>query len=298
MSRDPSIHLPHGLVHPAPRQDRVALATTGRAGRNLPAAIGTSVILIALVVGSLAVNESAFVILVGVLALVGLWELGGAFVRVGIRMALAPLYVGGVGMLTCAWTLGPEALVVSLFLTVLAVMAWRLLDGRSPARVSDVTASVFAAVYVPFLASFVILILRDFHQPWLIAVYAGITALNDLGGWGAGVLFGKHPMAPRLSPKKSWEGFAGSVLACTGGAVLAFWLLGAHWWWGILVGVVIAAVGTLGDLTESLLKREVGLKDMSNLLPGHGGLLDRVDAMLVTAPVFHFFFVQALGVPA
>lgn len=287
--------LPRGLVHPAPRQDHKTLAATGRAGRNLPAAVITAAVLILAVGVFLYLGGAWFVSFVVALVLVCLWELGGAFARVNVRLALAPLYVGAVGMLTCAWLLGPEALIVALFFTVLAVMAWRLLDGRRHLNFADVTASVFVTVYIPFLASFVILMLRDFASPWIIVTYAGVTAMSDIGGWAVGIMFGKHPMAPRLSPKKSWEGFVGSVSACALVGALAFLALGAQGWWGLLLGVFVAFVATLGDLTESLLKREVGLKDMSNLLPGHGGVLDRVDAMLFTAPVFHVFFTLALG---
>ena len=156
-------------------------------------------------------------------------------------------------------------------------------------------SSIFTAVYVPFLAAFVVLILRTHSSAAVIGTYVTITALNDLGGWAAGVLFGKHPMAPRLSPKKSWEGFAGSILSCVAGGIACFVALGASWWWGIIAGISACLVGTLGDLTESLIKREVGLKDMSRVVPGHGGLLDRVESLLMTAPIFHVIFVWALA---
>ena len=159
---------------------------------------------------------------------------------------------------------------------------------------SDVVSTTFTAVYVPFLASFVVLMLAAWQKPWVFVVFELMVIANDTGGWAAGVLFGKHPMAPALSPKKSWEGFVGSALTAVGVGTVGLWWLGAAWWWGIIAGVSIAFVGTMGDLTESMIKRESGLKDMSQILPGHGGVLDRVDALLMSAPVAYFIFAWAL----
>lgn len=183
---------------------------------------------------------------------------------------------------------------MALYLTVFAVVVWRLIDAPTPSRIADITASVFSAIYVPFLACFVVLMLREFRSPAVIGVYVAVTCFNDIGGWLVGILFGKHPMAPRLSPKKSWEGFIGSLAFCIGTGVGGFYLLGATWWWGLIAGVCGCVCATIGDLTESLIKREVGLKDMSALIPGHGGVLDRVDSLVMTAPVFYVIFLLAL----
>jgi len=114
---------------------------------------------------------------------------------------------------------------------------------------------------------------------WLIVVVC-----SDTGGYAAGVLFGKHPMAPSISPKKSWEGFAGSMLAgAIGGTLSVMLLLHAHWWVGLPYGLALVVCATGGDLVESLIKRDLGIKDMGNLLPGHGGLMDRLDSLLPTA---------------
>ena len=119
-----------------------------------------------------------------------------------------------------------------------------------------------------------------------IAVFILVTVFSDIGGYAAGVRFGRHPMAPSLSPKKSWEGFAGSVLACGVVGALAVWLLlDGAWWGGAVLGVLVAGCATVGDLIESSIKRDVGIKDMSSLLPGHGGLMDRLDSLVVCAPV-------------
>lgn len=267
---------------------------TGRAGRNLAQAITTAVVLIVAVAVPLFTSLPAFVGVIGFVSLVGIWELAGAFARMGITLTVTPLYVGAIGMVTCAWWLGSEGMLFALYITVFVCAAWRLLDYRKESRMSDVVSSTFVAVYVPFLASFVVLMLAAWRNPWVFAVFELIVIANDTGGWALGVLFGKHPMAPALSPKKSWEGFVGSALTATVVGVGGLWMLGASWWWGVVAGISIAFVGTMGDLTESLIKREAGLKDTSQILPGHGGVLDRVDALLMSAPVAYFIFAWAL----
>ena len=283
------------IFSPGPTRDNhPAGGATGKAGRNLPQAITTAVVLIVAVAVPLFTSLPAFVGVIGFVCLVGIWELAGAFARMGITLTVTPLYVGAIGMITCAWWLGSEGTLFALYITVFVCAAWRLLDRRQESRMSDVVSSTFTAVYVPFLASFVVLMLAAWRDPWVFVVFELMVIANDTGGWAAGVLFGKHPMAPALSPKKSWEGFAGSALTAVGVGCVGLWLLGAAWWWGIVAGVSIAFVGTMGDLTESLIKRESGLKDMSQILPGHGGVLDRVDALLMSAPVAYFIFAWAL----
>lgn len=278
------------IWRPGPTTDHVPLPASGRAGRNLPAAVTTAVVLAGVAAITLLLLPQAFVALVVLLCLGAVWELAGAFARLGVKVAVPPAYVGAIGIPVCAWALGPEATLFALFLTVFAVIVWVLADTRSDAALTDVVTTVFVVVYVPFLASFVISMLVPGHTPWAVLAFVAMTISNDIGGWAAGVLFGRHPMSPRISPHKSWEGFAGSVLLCcvVGGG--AFVLLGAAWWWGLIGGAAAALVGTIGDLTESMIKREVGLKDMSNLLPGHGGILDRLDSLLMVAPVVYLLF--------
>ena len=121
-----------------------------------------------------------------------------------------------------------------------------------------------------------------------IITFIAITVASDTGGYVAGVLFGKHPMAPVISPKKSWEGFAGSVVFClVAGWALVVYLLDGDWWVGLLLGLIAAVMATLGDLCESVIKRDLGIKDMSQVIPGHGGLMDRLDSLLATvAPIW------------
>lgn len=295
MATEPTRSRVERILRPGPTQDHPPLPASGRAGRNLPAAIATAVVLIGALTAGLVYWTPGFVAMVVALCLMATWELGGAFARTGVSVTMPPVYVGTVGILVSSWAMGPEATLVALFLTVFVIIVWRLMEGRGSSMVPDVVTSVFCVVYVPFLAAFVLLMRAESGSAAVVGLYVAITVSNDIGGWAAGVLLGRHPMSPRISPHKSWEGFAGSVLMCCGVGVAGAVLLGGQWWWGLVAGVLAAVVGTVGDLTESAIKREVGLKDMSNLLPGHGGVLDRMDSLLMSAPVLYLVLRAALG---
>jgi phosphatidate cytidylyltransferase len=198
-------------------------------------------------------------------------------------------------MLVSAFVAGEEGLLVSFTLTAFGVLLWRIIDGMEQAA-RDVAASVFVAAYVPFLAGFAVLMVATDDGPLRVVVFIAVTVANDVGGYAAGVVFGRHPMAPTVSPKKSWEGFAGSALACMAvGIALVTVLLDGPWYAGAAVGAAAVVTATLGDLSESLLKRDLGVKDMGNLLPGHGGIMDRLDSLLPTAPAVYLLL--ALLVP-
>lgn len=275
------------LTQPGPTQNHPQLPPSGRAGRNLPAAVSVGVTMGAVVVASLVLSPLSFMVLLGILVLVALWELAGAFARHNRSIPLPPMWVGSIGMLVCAWYLGMEAVLGALCLTVVASVVWKLIDRPGITLSADLLVTVFALVYVPLLASFVVMMLgSDYGWP-VVMLYILLAVANDLGGWMAGVLFGRHPMAPRISPKKSWEGFAGSVALSIAVAIPGLIWLDLTWWWGIILAILTAVAATTGDLVESLIKRDVGLKDMSNLLPGHGGLLDRLDSLLMVAPVMY-----------
>lgn len=272
------------LVEPAPPSPVEAPAS--RAGRNLPQAIGVGVALIALVIACLFIDIRFFVALVYLVVCGGMWELARAFTLAGIRVPLIPLLVGAGGMIVSAWTLGTTALLMVFALTCGAVFIWRITEGGGLGAVRDATAGVFVAAYAPFLASFVVLMARRVDGPWAVLTFIAVVVANDTGGYIAGVLFGKHPMAPSISPKKSWEGLAGShILAALVGVLMAVFALSYAWWAGLLLGIVGVWSATVGDLCESLIKRDVGVKDMGSLLPGHGGIMDRVDSLIITAPV-------------
>jgi phosphatidate cytidylyltransferase len=257
-----------------------------RAGRNLPAAIAVGVALGAVILGSLYWHKFLFTFVVLASALVAVDEVRRAFQASGATVAREPLFAGTAAMLVGAYFGGPLALLVALALTVLATIFWRMPRG-SNGFVRDITAGVFLIGYVPMLAGFAILLVRpDSDGPERVVTFFLVTVASDVGGYVVGVLLGKHPMAPTISPKKSWEGFAGSTLTCVGAGIASVvFLLDGHWWVGAIVGLAAVLMATVGDLAESMIKRDLGIKDMSNLLPGHGGIMDRLDSLLAVAPV-------------
>lgn len=257
----------------------------GRAGRNLPAAIAVGVGLGAAVLAALLLWRPAFlgIAVVGVVA--ATWELTRAMRTAGAAPPLVPVLAGGLAMVVAAWFWGADALGIGLLVTVLAVMVWRLGDGPAGYQ-RDVGAATLITTYVPFLGGFAVLLAAPDDGHWRVVVTLAVVVLSDTGGYVAGVFFGRHPMAPTISPKKSWEGLAGSLLAASAGGAVGLPLAGfdVAWWWGAGFGLAVAAAAVLGDLAESMLKRDLGLKDMSQLLPGHGGVMDRLDSILFAAP--------------
>jgi phosphatidate cytidylyltransferase len=258
---------------------------SSRAGRNLPAAIAVGVALGAVILGSLLWLKFLFIFVVLIAALAAVDEMIRALRTGGATISRLPLFAGTTAMLVAAYFGGPLALLVAVALTVLATIFWRIPRG-STGFVRDVSAGVFLVGYVPMLAGFAILLVQpEADGPQRVVTFFLVTIASDVGGYAVGVIFGRHPMAPTISPKKSWEGFAGSILACIGAAIASVvLLLDAHWWIGVIVGVVAVLTATVGDLGESMIKRDLGIKDMSNLLPGHGGVMDRLDSLLATAP--------------
>jgi phosphatidate cytidylyltransferase len=276
---------------PAPQKDH------GRAGRDLKAAITSAVVLLAAIALSLAFWKTAFMFIVAAAVVVAVWELRKGFLAKGIDLPEQPLMVGGVTMVFVAYFWGAPALVTATAVTALAIMLHLLRRGVE-GYVQNATAAVFALIYLPFLGSFVALLLaEDGHPEWTdqvdygvlgVVAFVLVTIASDIGGYIAGVLFGKHPMAPVISPKKSWEGFIGSALFCVAaGVALVVYLLEGEWWVGVLLGLIAVVMATLGDLCESVIKRDLGIKDMSQIIPGHGGLMDRLDSLLATvAPIW------------
>jgi phosphatidate cytidylyltransferase len=266
------------------------------AGRNVPVSIVVGVLLAAAVLSVLFYAKPWFVGVLVVAACIGIWELARAVRHSGANPPVIPLMVGGTVMLGLAWFRGMEALSLGLLVTVLAVFVWRLADGPAGYQ-RDMGAATLITVYVPFLLGFAAPLATPSDGQWRILTTLAAVVLSDTGGFVAGVLFGKHPMAPKISPKKSWEGFAGSIVASAIGAAVLMWrLFDVAPWWGALFGAVVAVACVLGDLAESLLKRDLGIKDMSGLLPGHGGLMDRLDSILFALPTAYLLF-QLLAPP-
>jgi phosphatidate cytidylyltransferase len=267
-----------------------------RLGRNIAEAVGVGAILGIAVIGSLFVVKAVFVGLVVVVVGIAVIELSRALRPAGVRLPLVPLLAGVVGMLVGAYVADTPALVGALGLTTLAVCVGRLPGGRD-GFVRDVTAGVFVALYVPFLAGFAILMLRPEDGPFRVLIFVAVAVASDVGGYAAGVLFGRHPLAPTVSPAKTWEGLAGSAVLCLGiGVAGVMVLLDGSLLAGLVLGAAATVTATLGDLVESMLKRDIGIKDMGRMLPGHGGVMDRLDSILPTALVS--WLVLSLLVPA
>jgi phosphatidate cytidylyltransferase len=259
-----------------------------RTGRNLPAAIGVGAVMGGLVILTLFTVKATFLLYMGIALAIGLAELAGAFAKRDINIPVVPVAAGGAAIVTCRYWLGSGWALAALALTVVAILAWRLAGGAD-GYVRDVTAGTFATIYVPFLASFVGAMLLPADGDRRVLTFVILTISSDIGGYFAGITLGRggrHLMAPLISPKKTWEGFAGSVAAgLAAGGLCVTLLLHGHAWQGLLTGAAAVCAAILGDLVESMIKRDLDIKDMGTVLPGHGGLLERLDSLLMAAPV-------------
>ncbi|MEU6844011.1 phosphatidate cytidylyltransferase [Streptomyces sp. NPDC046716] len=281
---------PQPEPQPQPRQKKSA-------GRDLGAAIGVGVGLGAVIIASLFIVKAVFVGVIAVAVVVGLWELTSRLdERKGIKAPLVPLAVGGAAMVVAGYVRGPEGAWVAMALTALAVLVWRMTEPPE-GYLKDVTAGVFAAFYVPFLATFVAMMLTADDGAWRVLTFLILTVVSDTGAYAIGWRFGKHKLAPRISPGKTREGLFGAVLFAMVAGVLCMQFLidDGTWWQGLVIGACVAASATLGDLGESMIKRDLGIKDMGTLLPGHGGIMDRLDSLLPTAPVVWLLLVLFVG---
>jgi phosphatidate cytidylyltransferase len=279
---------------PAARTDA---ANSSRTGRNLPVAILVGAVLGGLTIASLLWNKPwGYVAILAAGVLLGTLEVARRLRAAGYVIPVIPLVVGGQAMIWLTAPFNVRGVLGAFGGTVVISMFWRLLSphGRRAAHASeeaaptnylrDVSASVFLAVWVPLFASFAALLVYPAHgHDYAFSVAAG-TVFTDVGGYTLGVLIGKHPMVPTISPRKSWEGLAGSLLFGITAVVLGVTLL-AHKpiWVGACLGLVLVVTATLGDLVESQVKRDLGIKDMGSLIPGHGGVLDRFDGYLPAA---------------
>ncbi|MBM9503937.1 phosphatidate cytidylyltransferase [Streptomyces sp. KK5PA1] len=267
------------------------------AGRNLRAAIGVGVGLGVVIVASLFIVKAVFVGVVVVAVTVGLWELTSRLAeRKDIHAPLIPLAAGGIAMVIAGYLRGADGAWVAMALTALAVLVWRMTQPPDN-YLRDVTAGIFAAFYVPFLATFVSMMLAAEDGPRRVLTFLLLTIVSDTGAYAIGWRFGRHRLAPRISPGKTREGLLGAIaFAMLAGALLMQYVIdGGHWWQGLLLGLAAATSATLGDLGESMIKRDLGIKDMGTLLPGHGGIMDRLDSLLPTAPVVWLLLVVFVG---
>lgn len=283
----PAELVPRDALEPEEGDAAEPTKRTSRAGRNLPVAIAVGLGLGAFVIlGLFVLPKEFFGLFAYAMVVAAVIEMRAALQRARIDVPVAPILVGGAGMLVCAYLVGPAALLVAFVATAGASALWCVIDTPGRLALRNASASILTIAYIPFLASFFALALAQPNGAWWVLYTIVVAVGSDVGGYAAGVMLGKHPIAPTVSPKKSWEGLGGSlVLVAAVCSWLAWWKLDAPWWVGGVVGVVGVVAALLGDLSESLLKRDLGLKDMGSVLPGHGGILDRVDSMLIVAPV-------------
>jgi phosphatidate cytidylyltransferase len=263
-------------------------AKPSRAGRNLPAAIAVGVALGAMAIVILLFFPMGWLAVLAVAMPIATHEVVRRLREAGYALPIIPLLIGGQAMIWLTWPYGSAGLLGAYAGTIVVSMVWRLVGHglrQQPVNyLRDISATVLLATWVPLFASFsALLIFQDRGGSRVFAVIATVV-FADIGGYVAGVLFGKHLMVPAISPKKSWEGLGGSLLFGIAAAVLSVtFLLDKPWWVGVPLGLLLVITGVLGDLVESQVKRDLGIKDMGTLLPGHGGLMDRIDAMLPSA---------------
>ena len=259
-----------------------------RAGRNLPAAIGVGVLLGAMAIVILLFAPKGWLPVLAVAMPIATHEVVRRLREAGYDLPVIPLLIGGQAMIWLTWPYGPAGLLGAYGGTIVVCMVWRLVgQGLSEQPVNylrDISATVLLATWVPLFASFSALLIFQDHGGIRTFIVISTVVFADIGGYVAGVLFGKHLMAPAISPKKSWEGLGGSLLFGITAAVLSVaFLLDKPAWVGVPLGLMLVITGVLGDLVESQVKRDLGIKDMGTLLPGHGGIMDRIDAMLPSA---------------
>lgn len=269
-----------------------------RTGRNLILAILIGVGAGALLLISLIFIKQLFLVFgIGIAAFAS-FELTQAFRSAGRLVPRIPTIVAAVAIAPAAYYFHAGGQLVSLSAGILLVWIWRLIEEAArPAKVGraqlvrDLGSSALVQLYVVLLASFAMLLLAEDRGEWWVLAFIILVVAVDTGAYASGLSFGKHPMAPTISPKKTWEGFAGAaVTSVVAGILLSLFMIERPWWFGIVFGIVILLSATLGDLAESLIKRDLGIKDMSSWLPGHGGFLDRLDSILPSAAVTYALF--------
>lgn len=265
-----------------------------RAGRNVPVATAIGLGLVALVVLTLSFNRVLFAIFVALVMIPSAIEFSRASASIGVRVDRVILSVASIAIVISAWQYGFEGLAIASAVSTPVILI-SLLRSGSENFLANATASLFTLLYLPIPAAFAVLLAHPADGRARVMIFIIAVSLSDIGGLFFGVLFGKHPLASHVSPKKTWEGVFGSVVLSIIGTSILFgiWFHQA-WWHGAVLAMVSILAGTSGDLIESALKRDIGVKDMGKSLPGHGGFLDRLDSLLITAP-FAFLIIRWLA---
>jgi phosphatidate cytidylyltransferase len=267
-----------------------------RGGRNLPAAIASGVLLAVLFLATLYWNDYAFLTFVAVIVVIGMLELAIALRERALRPATPVALGAGLVMFYGSYLVGSTAQTLGLVLLVFGALAWTLSDRHRDKVMASLAATFLMTLWVPFCASFLGLLLAREDGPGLVLAVVGLTVASDIGQYGFGRPFGRHKLAPKVSPGKSWEGLAGGLVTVLALAafVTAPFVAGLDLASSLVLGAVVVAAGTLGDLSESLVKRDLGVKDLGRIVPGHGGIMDRVDALIFALPAAHLTLL-ALG---
>jgi phosphatidate cytidylyltransferase len=259
-------------------------AINKKAGRKLVPSIVVGLSLLGLIWFSLSVYKELFLVVLGTAVVLGIREIVRAFNSRSIAISFPSLSIAAVALLGAAWIDGIAGLAIATAISFPILLIRSLLNGPE-GFVGKATATTFTLLYLPFLAGFLILLATPSNGFQRVMTFVVLVGCNDTFGYFVGVLFGKHPLVPTISPKKTWEGLAGSVVFTIVGGCLAFhYIMNMDWWIGIIVGLMIVFTATCGDLIESAMKRDLSLKDMGTLLPGHGGMLDRLDSVVLSAP--------------
>lgn len=260
-------------------------AINKKAGRKLFPSIAVGLTLLGLVIASLAFQRVLFLPLAIAAIIRGVWELGQALDRANIEISVPTISFCAVAIMTSAWVKDVTGLAVATAISIPFLLISGLPKGHHN-FVKNATATVFATIYLPFLAGFLIVMAKPDDGLARVMTFVIVVGCNDTFGYIFGVLLGKHKLAPAISPKKTWEGLIGSLIfSILGGGLMLSLLFEKHWLVGAAIGIAAVFTATCGDLIESAIKRDLDLKDMGAILPGHGGMLDRLDSVLLSAPI-------------
>ena len=260
-------------------------AINKKAGRKLFPSIAVGLTLLGLVIASLAFQRVLFLPLAIAAIIRGVWELGQALDRANIEISVPTISFCAVAIMTSAWVKDVTGLAVATAISIPFLLISGLPKGHHN-FVKNATATVFATIYLPFLAGFLIVMAKPDDGLARVMTFVIVVGCNDTFGYIFGVLLGKHKLAPAISPKKTCEGLIGSLIfSILGGGLMLSLLFEKHWLVGAAIGIAAVFTATCGDLIESAIKRDLDLKDMGAILPGHGGMLDRLDSVLLSAPI-------------
>lgn len=260
-------------------------ALNKKAGRKLFPSIAVGLTLLGLVIASLAFERVLFLPLAIAAIIRGVWELGQALDRADIEISVPTISFCAVAIMTSAWVKDVTGLAVATAISIPFLLISGLPKGHHN-FVKNATATVFATIYLPFLAGFLVVLAKPEDGLARVMTFVVVVGCNDTFGYIFGVLLGKHKLAPAISPKKTWEGLIGSLIfSILGGGLMLSLLFEKHWVVGAAIGLAAVFTATCGDLIESAIKRDLDLKDMGAILPGHGGMLDRLDSVLLSAPI-------------